>query len=176
MSIATAAFAPAQTQVPEQPQVTRADYDTLIERRLMFPVPSVDPATVRDTFDEGRGGGRKHEATDITAPAGTPVVAVDDGTIKKLFFSVRGGLTVYLFDRTGTYCYYYAHLQRYASMLAEGESVQRGDLLAYVGSSGDAAPNDPHLHFAIFKLGPHKDWWQGTPVNPYPILMRTQSR
>lgn len=142
-------------------------------RRLAFPVPGVDPATVRDTFDEARGGGRKHEATDILAPAGTPVVAVDDGTIKKLFLSVRGGLTVYQFDPAGTYCYYYAHLQKYAGRLAEGQLVKRGDVIAYVGSSGDAAPNDPHLHFAIFKLGPGRNWWQGTPINPYPVLTST---
>lgn len=159
-----------QTDGQEQPKVSRDDYDALLRRRLAFPVPGVDPATVQDTFDESRGGGRKHEATDIMAPSGTPVVAVDDGTIKKLFFSVRGGLTIYQFDPTNTYCYYYAHLQQYARGLEEGQSVKRGELMAYVGSSGDAAPDDPHLHFAIFKLGPEKRWWEGTPINPFPIL------
>lgn len=170
----------SRTQTREQaldrPQVFPADYDALIERRLAFPVPGVDPASVQDTFDELHGGGQKHEATDLMAPAGTPVVAVDDGIIKKLFLSVRGGLTIYQFDPTGAYCYYYAHLQRYARGLEEGQPVKRGDLIAYVGSSGDAAPNDPHLHFAIFKLGPAKRWWEGTPINPYPILTASRRR
>lgn len=159
-----------------QEPVSPADYAALAGRRLAFPVPGVDPATVRDTFDEARGGGRKHEATDIMAPAGTPVVAVGDGTVKKLFFSLRGGLTIYEFDPAGTYCYYYAHLQKYASGLAEGRSIKRGELIAYLGSSGDAAPEDPHLHFAIFKLGPDKDWWRGTPIDPYPILTGSSPR
>ncbi len=145
-------------------------------RNLTLPVPGVDPKTLQDTFNEAREGSRRHEATDIPAPAGTPVVAVEDGVIKKLFFSVRGGNTLYEFDPTQTYCYYYAHLQRYAPGLQEGQTVKRGDLIAYVGSSGDAAPGDPHLHFAISKLGPEKHWWEGTPIDPYPILTGKEPR
>jgi len=99
------------------------------------------------------------------------VVAVDDGTIRKLFSSVRGGTTIYQFDPTGTYCYYYAHLQQYAAGLAEGRTVKRGDTIAYTGSSGDAAPSDPHLHFEITKLGAEKRWWEGSAINPYPVLI-----
>jgi peptidoglycan LD-endopeptidase LytH len=132
-------------------------------------VPGVDPRSIVDSFNQVRGSGR-HEATDIPAPRGTPVIAVADGVVKKLFTSVRGGLTVYQFDVTGTYCYYYAHLDRYAGGLREGQVLKRGDPLGYVGTTGDAPPGDPHLHFAIFKLGPDKHWWQGTPINPYPIL------
>jgi peptidoglycan LD-endopeptidase LytH len=99
------------------------------------------------------------------------VIAVDDGKVKKLFLSVRGGLTVYQFDTAETYCYYYAHLDRYAEDLREGQFLKRGDRIGYVGTTGDAAADSPHLHFAIFKLGPEKHWWQGAPINPYPILI-----
>jgi murein DD-endopeptidase MepM/ murein hydrolase activator NlpD len=110
-----------------------------------------------------------HEAIDLPAPRGTPVVAVDDGIIKKLFTSVPGGLTVYQFDRDSTYCYYYAHLDRYAEGLKEGATVKKGDRLGYVGTTGNAPPNTPHIHFTVFRLGPEKRWWEGTPINPYPL-------
>ena len=106
------------------------------------------------------------------APRGTPVLAVDSGTIRKLFTSKAGGFTVYQFDNDELYCYYYAHLDRYAEGLTEGKPVQRGDLIGYVGSSGNAKPDAPHLHFAIFLLGPGKRWWEGKAINPYPILIQ----
>jgi peptidoglycan LD-endopeptidase LytH len=159
---------PTATQAPAK--VSPADYDLLTRRDLAIPVPGVNPKSILDTFNETRGGSRRHEATDIFALAGTRVIAVDDGTVNKLFWSLRGGLTVYQFDSTEIYCYYYAHLQRYAQRLHEGQAVKRGDLLGYVGTTGDARANGPHLHFAIFKLGPEKQWWEGTPINPYPIL------
>lgn len=124
-----------------------------------------------DSFADGRGGSRVHEAIDIMAPAGTPVVAAADGRIVKLFTSVPGGLTIYQFDPGETLAYYYAHLQRYADGLVEGQEVKRGDVIGYVGSTGNADPAAPHLHFAIFMLGPEKHWWQGTAVNPYPLLV-----
>jgi murein DD-endopeptidase MepM/ murein hydrolase activator NlpD len=127
-----------------------------------------------DTFEETRGGGRRHQATDIMAPRGTPVLAVDNGIIQKLFTSDAGGLTVYQFDSAEEYCYYYAHLDRYAPRLREGVLVKRGDLIGYVGSTGNADPNAPHLHFEILALGPEKRWWSGTrSVNPYPILLNS---
>jgi murein DD-endopeptidase MepM/ murein hydrolase activator NlpD len=97
------------------------------------------------------------------------VLAVDDGRVVKLFNSARGGLTVYQFDPTETFCYYYAHLDRYAPGLDEGDSVRRGSLLGFVGTTGNAPKDTPHLHFTIFKLGPDKRWWEGTPINPFPI-------
>jgi murein DD-endopeptidase MepM/ murein hydrolase activator NlpD len=130
-----------------------------------------------DTFNDARGGGeRTHEATDIMAPRGTPVHAVDNGLIKKLFVSDQGGNTIYQFDTPETYTFYYAHLDRYADGLKEGMLVKRGDVIGYVGSTGNAAPDAPHLHFAIFELGPEKNWWQGKPVNPYPILVSRLKR
>jgi murein DD-endopeptidase MepM/ murein hydrolase activator NlpD len=104
------------------------------------------------------------------APRRTPVVAAQDGRIVKLFTSKAGGLTIYQFDPSGTFSYYYAHLDGYAPGLHEGQTVQRGELIAYVGSTGNASADAPHLHFAIFVLGPRKEWWKGTPVNPLPFL------
>ena len=139
---------------------------------LLLPVQGVTPAQLSDTFGDARDGERRHEALDIMAPAGTPVLAVADGHVEKLFDSERGGLTVYQFEPTGRWCYYYAHLQAYAPGLAEGAEVKRGQVLGYVGSTGNAEPSAPHLHFAVFALGPERQWWVGTPVNPYPLLAR----
>jgi murein DD-endopeptidase MepM/ murein hydrolase activator NlpD len=144
---------------------------TLGTRRLSMPILGLVPGALQDTFAQGRGGGRRHEAVDILAPRGTPVLAVDDGTVAKLFVSVPGGITVYHFDPTSTYCYYYAHLERWAEGLHEGQTLARGDLVGYVGTSGNAPKETPHLHLAITRLGPEKHWWQGTPIDPYPILV-----
>ncbi len=105
------------------------------------------------------------------APRGTKVLAVNDGRIVKLFLSKPGGHTIYQFDPSGEYCYYYAHLDRYADGISEGTTVRRGDTIGYVGSTGNADPTAPHLHFEIHQLDPDKRWWKGTPVNPYPFLM-----
>ena len=139
-------------------------------RGLIVPVLHAKAKNIFDTFHQARDG-RRHEAVDIVAPRGTPVVATDYGTIEKLFLSRQGGLTIYEFDPTQTWSYYYAHLDRYAEGLKEGMSVRKGDVLGYVGSTGNASPAAPHLHFAIFKLGPEKHWWQGVAIDPYPILM-----
>ena len=109
----------------------------------------------------------------MLAPKGTPVLAVDDGEIVKLFYSVRGGKTIYQFDRSGRYCYYYAHLDSYASGLAEKQQVTQGQVIGYVGSTGNADADAPHLHFAIFRLDARsKHWWKGTPIDPYPCWRR----
>jgi murein DD-endopeptidase MepM/ murein hydrolase activator NlpD len=137
---------------------------------LSFPIDGIDQDRLIDNFDERRGGNRRHEALDILAPRNTPVRAVADGTIAKLFESVPGGHTIYQFDPQGRYCYYYAHLERYARGLREGDVVERGDVIGYVGTSGNAPPDVPHLHFAIYRLGPERRWWEGEPVNPFPLL------
>ena len=103
-------------------------------------------------------------------PRGTPVMAVEDGRILKLFLSKPGGITVYQFDPTGQFAYYYAHLDRYADGLTEGQTVRRGSVIGYVGSTGNASRQAPHLHFAIFRLGPEKQWWKGEPINPFRSL------
>lgn len=137
---------------------------------LLVPVQGVPNAALVDTFTDARSEGRLHDAIDIMAPAGTPVVAVADGHIEKLFTSDRGGLTIYQFDSSTTRAYYYAHLERYAAGLAEKQTITRGQVLGYVGSTGNASADAPHLHFAIFVLGPERQWWKGTAINPYPEL------
>ena len=141
----------------------------LAQRSPLIPVEGIASQALQDNYDRVRGA-RKHEAMDIMAPRGTKVFAADDGKLVKLFKSVPGGLTVYQFDRAGQLAYYYAHLDRYADGLKEGVELKRGDLIGYVGSSGNASPEAPHLHFAVFRLGPEKQWWKGEPVNPYPAL------
>ena len=134
----------------------------------------VDVDDWKGHFAQRRGGGsRGHEAVDILAPRHTPVVAVEDGTIARLFNSKAGGITVYQFDPTGQFCYYYAHLQRYAAGLRDGQRVSKGDVIGYVGTTGNAPPNTPHLHFAIFQLTDAKRWWEGRPIDPYLRVSRT---
>jgi murein DD-endopeptidase MepM/ murein hydrolase activator NlpD len=140
--------------------------DDLRARLLALPVQGTRPDQLVSSFGDARGSG-PHEAIDILAPIGTPVLAVEDGRIEKLFVSVRGGLTIYHFDPRRRYAYYYAHLSRYAEGLKEGDDVARGDVIGYVGVSGNAPPDTPHLHFAIFELGPERQWWKGAPIDPY---------
>lgn len=142
---------------------------------LLLPVQGIGAEQLQDTFTDARSEGRVHDAIDILAPNGTPVLAVADGTIEKLFDSVRGGLTVYQFEQSGRYCYYYAHLDRYADGLAEKKTIKRGEVIGYVGSTGNASPDAPHLHFEIHVLGPEKQWWKGESINPYPVLKGQQA-
>ena len=140
-----------------------------------LPIDGLNAASVRDTFDEIHSG-HPHEAIDLPAPKGTPVHAVVSGIIRKLFLSKAGGNAIYEFDDTGAYCYYYAHLDRYAEGLREGMRVGRGELIGFVGSTGNADPKSPHLHFTIFELGPEKLWWKGKAINPYPALLAAMKR
>jgi Membrane proteins related to metalloendopeptidases len=193
-SVATTPAAPVQSRarvkdadlpkpLPQAPPVpspsagdlssTLVDTRDLMDRKLTLPIAGLQAADIQDTFNQTRDGTRRHEATDILAPRGTRVLAVDNGTIRKLFLSKPGGLTIYQFDNAGKYCYYYAHLDRYVEGLSEGMQVKQGDLIGYVGSTGNADPKTPHLHLAFFLLGPDKKWWEGTPINPYPVLMKT---
>lgn len=148
------------------------DYDLLSKRHLILPIEGLTAGDIQDTFDQGRAGGKQHEASDLLAPRGTPIMAVEDGVIQKLFLSKPGGLTIYEFDPQSVYCYYYAHLDHYAEGLIEGMHVKQGEVIGYVGTTGNAPPNAPHLHFAIFKLGLEKHWWQGLAINPYPLLIK----
>jgi murein DD-endopeptidase MepM/ murein hydrolase activator NlpD len=152
------------------PQTTIADADIVELRRRHLPIPvvGVSASSLVQTFHQARSSG-EHEALDILAPRGTPAIAVEDGRVAKLFTSQRGGLTAYLFDPSETYCYYYAHLDRYDDDVREGEHIMRGHVVGFVGTTGNAPPETPHLHFAVFKLGPEKRWWEGTPLDPYLI-------
>jgi len=158
---------PAEVKVLDLP-LLQTDLDRLRMRELRIPVQGIEPKSLRNTFIDNRGG-RLHQAIDIMAARGTPVLAAGEGRVEKLFVSKLGGLTVYQFDPQGEYCYYYAHLDRYAPDLAAGRTLKKGDVIGYVGSTGNASPAAPHLHFSIFRLGPEKRWWEGTAINAYPL-------
>ena len=173
----TATSPAASTAVSASPPATAPATGNTGGVALLLPVQGIQPAQLHDTFNEARGGGtRPHEALDIMAARGTPVLAAIDGTVEKLFTSVPGGLTISEFDRDRTRAYYYAHLDRYAEGLAEGQALRRGDVIGYVGSTGNASADAPHLHFAVFVLGPEKHWWQGTAIDPYPLLAPAATR
>ncbi|MBK5299091.1 MAG: M23 family metallopeptidase [Vicinamibacteria bacterium] len=160
------------TTVPDAPAASTlagTDLEILQQKRLRIPIDGTLHAALQPSFDQTRGTGR-HEAIDILATRGTPVHAVGAGVVGKLFTSVRGGLTVYQYDPSGMFCYYYAHLDRYAEGLREGQAVGAGDLIGYVGTTGNAPPDTPHLHFAIFRLTEPGRWWKGTPIDPYLAL------
>lgn len=171
-SVTPEATAPESTGIPANiiPPEQVPPQEPSPPATLLIPVQGVGAAKLSDTFTQARADGRVHEAIDILSPTGTPVLAVADGRIVKLFNSKPGGVTLYQFDTSETYAYYYAHLNGYAPGIVEGKQLKRGDLIAYVGSTGNANPAAPHLHFAIFELGPKKNWWQGKAINPYPLL------
>jgi peptidoglycan LD-endopeptidase LytH len=137
---------------------------------LAIPVPGVKQNQLVDTFDQARAQSRRHDAIDIMADEGTPVIAAADGTIEKLFNSVRGGITIYERSPDQKWVYYYAHLSAYAPGLHEGQQVRRGEVIGRVGHTGDASAAGPHLHFAINQMAAGERWWNGTPINPYPLL------
>ena len=163
-----AEIAPSPNSTPVQPlpgpQVPSAT--------LLVPVAGVRPDQLLDTFSDSRSEGRLHDAIDIAAPAGTPVLAVADGTILKLFASDRGGITVYQLSTDGNFVYYYAHLQRYADGLAVGHLARQGETIAYVGDTGNAGTGNYHLHFSVSRIADPKRYWEGYNVNPYPLLRK----
>jgi murein DD-endopeptidase MepM/ murein hydrolase activator NlpD len=142
----------------------------LTARRLAIPVLGYQAEKLVRSYHDSRSGQREHEAIDILAPMNTPVVAVEEGVVAKLFTSKAGGLTVYQFDPSQQYSYYYAHLDHYADGLKEGDHLKRGQILGYVGVTGNAPKNTPHLHFAVYRLTAERQWWKGTPIDPYDIL------
>ena len=139
---------------------------------LAIPVAGIKAKQLTDTFTQARAGGaRVHDAIDIMADEGTPVIAATDGTVEKLFFSDGGGgNTIYVRSPDQHWTYYYAHLQGYASGLAEGQAVRRGQVIGRVGHTGNASAEGPHLHFAVNRMEPGQHWWEGEPINPYPLL------
>jgi murein DD-endopeptidase MepM/ murein hydrolase activator NlpD len=139
---------------------------------LIIPVAGVRPDQLQDTFSDARSDGRVHDAIDIAAPRGTPVLAAADGTIVKLFQSEKGGTTIYQLSTDKKYFYYYAHLERYVEGLTEGHIAKRGETLAYVGDTGNAGTGNYHLHFSIALTSDPKRYWEGTNINPYPLLKR----
>jgi murein DD-endopeptidase MepM/ murein hydrolase activator NlpD len=141
---------------------------------MLFPVPNVDSTRLDDTFDEPRDGGvRKHNAIDIMAPRGAPVLSVQDGRVLKLQKNAKGGITVYATDLDEQFVYYYAHLDHYHPSIYAGKPLMRGDTLGYVGTTGNAPPNSPHLHFQVMRMPADHRYWDGEPINPYPLLRAT---
>jgi peptidoglycan LD-endopeptidase LytH len=141
------------------------------QARLVIPVSGIQPSQLSDTWGDARGDGtREHHAIDIMAPRGTPVVAATSGTVEKIFESKNGGHTVYVRRADPQWVDYYAHLDSYAPNLVEGQKVSQGQLIGAVGSTGDASPDAPHLHYEIKHMGNGEKWWQGTEINPFPIL------
>ncbi|AXK72755.1 M23 family peptidase [Lysobacter sp. TY2-98] len=164
-----ASSAPSAAPVAAAP-ASPASTPVVTSSGLIIPVAGIQRSQLVDTYTQSRAAGRLHEAIDIMAPAGTPVLAAVDGPVAKLFTSKLGGLTIYQFDPDGRRVYYYAHLQSYAPGLVEGQALKQGQVIGYVGSTGDASPEAPHLHFSVGDLGPDKQWWKSTPTNPYPLL------
>jgi murein DD-endopeptidase MepM/ murein hydrolase activator NlpD len=136
---------------------------------LRLPIDGMDVDSIKSGFNQRRRD-HPHEAVDILAPRNTPVRAVQRGTIAKLFLSKQGGRAIYQFDPSGRLCYYYAHLEGYTPDLKEGDTVSQGQVIGYVGTSGNAPPNTPHLHFAVFELDEDRSWWKGRAIDPYPLL------
>lgn len=155
------------------PEVAPQPDNAVVAGTLPVPVDGVRPEQLTDTWGDSRAGGaRTHHAIDIMAPRGTPVRSATPGTVEKIFESRDGGHTVYVRTPDARWQAYYAHLDSYAPGLAEGQRVARGTLLGRVGSTGDASPDAPHLHFAWNRMEPEAGWWQGVPVNPYPLMAR----
>ena len=163
------------TPLPPDPAPTPEPSNFVGRVNLIIPVAGVRPEQLLDTFDDARSEGRVHDAIDIAAAAETPVVAASDGQILKLFQSERGGTTIYQLNANQDLVFYYAHLSRYADGLAEGSIVKQGQVIAYVGDTGNAGAGNYHLHFSSAVVSDPKRYWEGTSINPYPLLHdRTQ--
>lgn len=143
---------------------------------LLIPVRGIRPDQLRDSYADARSGGRVHNAIDIMAPGGTPVLAAADGTIHRLRTGGLGGVTIYQIGTDGRTMYYYAHLQRYAAGIRDGTPVRRGQVIAYVGDTGNAGPGNYHLHFSVGRLPDPQRYWDSENVNPYPLLAGEYAR
>lgn len=175
--VAAPGVVPPLTDSSHAAPALRSAEAALMARGLTVPVAGVDPARLRDSFTAGRSGARQHNAIDIMAGHGTPVLAADSGRILRMSRSPLGGITVYATDPAGELVYYYAHLSGYHDALAEGRIVARGDTLGFVGSSGNASPDAPHLHFQVMRMpAERRNYWNGEPINPYPALAAGASR
>jgi murein DD-endopeptidase MepM/ murein hydrolase activator NlpD len=147
--------------------VTASDLEALRAQAMVVPVAGLTPKDLVDSFDDKRGGSRQHNAIDIMAARNTPAIAATSGTIARLHNSVAGGLSIYQRDRSSRFVLMYGHLDSYRPGLKEGDSVRRGEIIGFVGSTGNANPLAPHLHFQIMRSENPGDWWRGTPINPF---------
>lgn len=152
---------------PMEDGVAESDLDALWAHRLMVPVNGFSREGLRDSYDAQRDNDRSHRAIDLLTGAGTPVLAADDEVIGRLASTPLGGIIIYARDLTAQFVYYYAHLRGYREGLAVGDTVARGEVIGYVGSTGNASPDAPHLHFQVMKRGAGHAWWDGPAINPY---------
>ena len=192
-SVPTVSTGPTQTATPSpgvavipsgsdtaspSPESIQSTKDSILSNnfvgtlKLIIPVTGVRPEQLQDTFTDARSEGRAHDAIDIMAPAGTPVVAASDGEIVRLFQSDRGGTTIYQLSPDKKLVFYYAHLQRYADGLVAGKFARQGEVIGYVGDTGNASAGNYHLHFSIAVVADPKRYWEGTNINPYPLLRK----
>jgi murein DD-endopeptidase MepM/ murein hydrolase activator NlpD len=180
--LVASALAPASCRMGHAPElaahpsaglptgVSRADYAYLRRRALLIPVANIPLSRIPDTYNDARDGKRVHRAVDILAPKGTPVLSTDVGYILKLRMGGSGGITIYAVDPDDRFVYYYAHLDRYRKGLMEGQRLQKGDTIGYVGTSGNAPRDTPHLHFQVTRMPQNQHWWEGVPVDPRPLF------
>lgn len=162
----------ASAEAPSRGELPLGDSKSGRPILLGLPVEGVERSDLLDSFDDPRSGARRHNAIDIFAPRGTPVVAATDGRVARRIQSARGGLSLYQLDRSERYAFFYAHLDRYAEGISAGDAVERGQVIGFVGSTGNASDDVPHLHFAIHRLAAGGRWWQGEPINPFPWLLK----
>lgn len=182
LSVAGDALLGARREMPTPPARpvlreahTAGPADLLVLRHLGVPVAGVPRSRLQDTFTASRSRGRSHKAIDIMAPWGTPVLAADDGRLEKISHNAAGGLAAYQTDPTGQFVYYYAHLAGYADGLREGQALRRGDVIGYVGTTGNAPKTAPHLHFSVMQLAGKGRWWGGEALNPYAALVQGET-
>ncbi|MEO8336002.1 MAG: M23 family metallopeptidase [bacterium] len=165
--------APVRPVVVVDPVSSTEAVDYLLARGMLIPVAGVSVGQLHDTFDEGRDGGRVHRALDILAPRGTPVLSADSGRILRVSSNTLGGNIIYATDPLGRVVYYYAHLDSYQLGLTQGAQVARGDTLGFVGTTGNAPKDTPHLHFQVMRMPSDGKYWDGEPINPYPLILLT---
>lgn len=138
---------------------------------LTVPIAGVARGDLADSWGDPRDNGlRLHHGTDIMAPVGTPIIAAAPGTIEKMWESAKGGKTLYIRSPARDWTCYYAHLSDYAPGLHEGQVVTAGQLIAYVGDTGNAGAGNYHLHFGLTHTTPDQHWYEGQDVDPYPYL------
>ena len=177
-----AAAEPERARIPlatvGRPSRAMSDVEYLHTRVLVVPVAGVSADRIPDTYKapRGRDGSRRHEAIDIMAPRGTPVVSADDGQVLKLRKNAAGGTTIYATDPDERIIYYYAHLDRYHEPMREGMKLAKGDTIGFVGTTGNAPKNVPHLHFQIMRMPADRRWWGGEPIDPLPLLVNAAGR
>ena len=156
--------------MPARAVAPGADADYLAARRLVIPVAGADPAKLEDSFKEPRDGDRVHRAIDILAPRGTPILSADDGKILRMTTSALGGISMYTVDPSSRLVYYYAHMDRYNDGMSPGRTIVKGDTLGFVGTTGNAPKDIPHLHFQIMRWPADGKYWNGEPIDPFEVL------